>query len=378
MIDINLLPPRNTKKNGSIVKRKDNLYVITKNNKYYCSCVTYEQAYYVRQELIKCNWDKDCLNAILENYPVYYTDLLEFYRYVTVNNASYFKWCISIPSKHSDNGVTQQIRCTNIEDALYERDFLVKHDWDYELLVYTIDDTSNPYYDVELPPYPERKIRNISVQDTHEKELTQIIEWLKETPKITQRSLCERLGVSDMTIRNWLSKYHTNWREFKQLVRDGINPLDVLTMERHIYTPDLSVPKPPSNNFKGYIYNNSRSKKNPYGIMYKHKKYGCYPTRELAEKIMSELKKCNWDRKQLPRICSKYDYTPVMSKDYVYRNNNDSFSVRKNINGKLVTFGTFGDYEVACRVRDIFKEREWNVEDIEAVYEEVMLELGGK
>ena len=131
-----------------------------------------------------------------------------------------------------------------MEDALYERDFLLDNNWDYETLVYIIDDRVNPYYNVELPPYPQRKIKNVAMQDTHEKELLQLNKIIWEDSQdedscLTQKEMCELLGVSDMTLRNWFEQYGTNWTDYKEMVLNGENPLDNLKMKRHIYQPNL-------------------------------------------------------------------------------------------------------------------------------------------
>ncbi len=351
---------------GGINKNGKQVYVVTKNSKHVCSCRTYEQAYYVREEMNKCDWDKEELPRILEEYPVYYTDLLEFYRYVTIHKKSPYKWGVSIPAKKSDTGTTQQIRCTHIEDALYERDFLVENDWDYELLVYTIDDRENPYYNVELPPYPERKIKNVSVQKTHKKELELINQLLLDEPSISQSEVCKVIGVADMTLRNWLKSYGTDWVKYKKMVlEDGINPLTVLTLKRRIYKPDLSL-KP--SNFKNYIsYEKKRSKKNPYCIYHNNSRYGQYSSRKLAEKIVKDLIKCDWDKKQLPNIQRKHGHIPQPSRNYVYHNPNDTYTVRKKVGSKIITFGTYSDYDLACMIRDKLKVTGWDINQLDSI-----------
>ena len=368
MINVDELKPRNYSYygKGSIYKNGNEVYVISRGDTYYCSCRTYEQAFYVREELNKCDWDKKELPRILDEYPIYYTDLLEFYRYITINNSSNYKWCISIPSRFSDNGVTQQIRCSNIEDALFERDFLLANDWDYELLVYCINDLENPYYDIELPPYPERTIRNVSFQKTHEEEFEIINKLLDVDMDIPQYQICRVLGVSDMTVRNWLKSYGTNWEDYKKLYASGTRPLSVLKLKRHIYKPDLS--KGEHKNFKGYVhYERKRSRRNPYSIVKNRRRFGQYPTREFAEKIVKELIKCNWDKKKLKSIWAKYGYTPFKNKNYVYENRNGTFSVRKKVNDKLFTFGTYTDYDIACCVRDAFMKCNWDTSNIDSV-----------
>lgn len=226
---------------GTIAKNK-NQYDVIYNNEVYCTCVTYEQAYYVRQELEKCNWDKNRLPNILDNYPYYYTLLMEFYRHITTyKTPSVSKWAVTIPARKSDNHKIQQVRCSNLEDALFERDFLLAHDWDYELLVEQINDNENPYYDVNLPPYPQRKIKNIRSRERHTEELTKVINCILEDEHYTQKEICKRLDLNEMSLRNWLKNYDTDWLSFRKMVLSGENPFDNLVLKRHIYTPDLSV-----------------------------------------------------------------------------------------------------------------------------------------
>ena len=91
---------------GSITKHSRGSYKITYNKIYYCSCRTYEQAYYVKQELIKADWDKKQLPRILKEYPKWYTWLMGYYRYITRHHGQYY---ITIPKNHSDSGKIQQL-----------------------------------------------------------------------------------------------------------------------------------------------------------------------------------------------------------------------------------------------------------------------------
>ena len=245
---------------GTIVKKGETSFHIRHGKKgngykdYVCACPTIEMAEYVRAEMNKVDWDMDELQRILDDYPRYYTKLLFFYQYISrhrlhsqsTKGKVYRGWEITIPKEflENNNSLEKIGVYNNIEDALFERDFLIEHDWDYDLLVECIDDRLNPYYDMDLPTYPTRKIRNISRKNYHEKELTQLAELLKEYPNCTQKELADMMGTIDVNIRNWLKAWNTNYSEFKQLVLDGINPLEVLEKVEQIIQPDLSTSKP--------------------------------------------------------------------------------------------------------------------------------------
>ena len=57
-----------------------------KSKRYYCACRTYEQAYYTLKKLQECDFDRTQLPRIQEEYPKWYTWLMEFYRYIIRNN----------------------------------------------------------------------------------------------------------------------------------------------------------------------------------------------------------------------------------------------------------------------------------------------------
>lgn len=360
---------------GSIYHRSKSCYVLYYSGTYLCSCRTYEQGYYVLQELRKCQWDKTQIPRILNSYPEWYTWLLGFYRYITVDSHSKtpegnHRYLISIPRRALPKGQNIELvrGYTNLEDALYERDFLEKHNWDYDLLVETINDKNNPYYNMELPPYPERKIRNIIKRKSHTKELKQIQKLILESPEISQREVARKLETSDMNIRNWLRNYDTDWFSFRHLVLTGEDPLEKLTLKPIIYQPDLSPSKP--SNFKGYVHKHSKSKKYPWNIEYKHKGYGVYPTRELALKIVKDLIACNWDKSQLQSIQLKHGYVaPRTRRNLIYRKGN-TYTVRKTTpDGGLGYYGCYPCKRIAEIVRDLLKHLNWNKDHLAEVKE---------
>lgn len=372
---LNPLKEHKPQPKGHIHHRSKSSYALYYSKKYLCSCRTYEQAYYVLQELKKYNFDKKHIPEILDSYPEWYSWLVQFYRYITLdikykertNKNRYF---ISIPRRYlKTNQNIELIRgYTRLEDALFERDFLEEHNWDYNLLVEAINDNENPYYNMEIPPYPERRIRNVGKRKTHAKELKQIQELILTEPDISQRSVSKKLGFNDMSIRNWLHNYDTNWLDFKKIVLNGEDPLEKLTLKPLIYTPDLSPSTP--GNFKNYIHKNHSSKKYPYNIEYKHRGYGVYPTRELALKVVKDLIACNWDYNQLKNIQQKHGYIATQGKRNLIYKVGNTYQVRKTLpGGKLGYFGCYPCKRIAEIVRGLLKEADWNKEELPQIKE---------
>lgn len=371
---IRTLPESNYGK-GRITKKGDCSYHIyyggkSRESNYYCACRTYEQAWYVRRELQKCNWNRDKLQEILDNYPIFYTELMELYRYVNLDHeqkrrTGQIRYWINIPRAHLEEGKQLETITgySHVEDALHERDFLVAHDWDYDLLVEAIDDTNNPYYDMELPPYPERKILNLSDRDYHEKELTEIYKLIYEEDITNQAEVCELVGITEITLRNWLKKFwNSSWNEFKQIASTGDNPINVLEKVKKIYTPDLSKPMPP--NFKGWVHK-CKSKRSPFMVRKGNIEYGCYPTEKMARQVVKKLVQCNWDKTKLPAIKKSVGYEPVRNRGNVYpANKGKSWTVRhkEKHTRKMTNYGCYKDKRIAELVRDFLKIHDWDNE----------------
>ena len=351
---------------GKIVKKSVSCYSIYFGAKHFCTCRTYEQAYYVRRELVKCGWDENELTRIFDEYPRFYTWLLQFYIYICKDSHNKDYWLLTIPKDKSDDGKLQHITYSRLEDALFERDFLLEHGWDYDLLVECIDDNLNPYYNMELPPYPERKIKNISPRKSRDKEFTRMFEIIQENPSITVRELAERVGVVDATLRNWFKLYNTTSKEFYKLCHEGVNPSTVLVQEELIYTPDLSKSK--CGNYKGYVHYNPK-RKSPFIVNYRDEYFGCYPTRELADKIVKELIKVDWDKSQLKRIRDKFNCRSRLTNEFMYisptHKGTGSWRIRKKINGKNISFGVYDSKEWAMVARDILINRDFECTDLE-------------
>lgn len=360
---------------GIIYKTSKSCYQIYFKGKYICSCRTHEQAYYVRQELDKNNWDTTELQSILNEYPKYYTQLLYFYQYIHYSKKS-DNWRLLLPKTKTQSPSQEYITYDKLEDALYERDFLMEHDWDYEVLVECIDDNKNPYYNMELPPFPERRIKNVQKPKTHATELLLLQEIILEEPDILISQTAQKIGYSIQTIRNWLKKYNIDFLDYKTLVLSGENPLEKLQLKEKIYTPDLSPSKP---NFKNHVQHHKRSKHNPYVIVNSnHESFGWYPNRKIAEKIAKDLKRCGWDRTQLPKIRAKHNFTPPQKRrNFVYPTSSNKFVVRKDINDKKVSFGTYQTKEIAEHVRDKLLECNWDKEELTRIQTEVAKEFGG-
>lgn len=366
----------NTYGEGAIQKVGNASYKVIhggKNGEYsrhVCSCRTYEQAYYVKQEMNKCNWDRKQLKRILHNYPLWYSKLMELYRYIHLDHnhkrkTGEEKYKINLPRQYLEEGqnLVTIPGYSHVEDALYERDFLVEHDWDYDLLVECIDDNDNPYYSMDLPPYPERKILNLQERNYHEKELTMLHELINMDPDLTQEELCEIIGVSEVTLRNWFKFWNTNMTEFRHISLSGENPINVLEKVPQIYTPDLSRPKPP--NFKGYIHHTKRDKRSPYKVIKDNIRYGSYYTEKQAKKAVKLLQQCDWDKSKLSEIQKKVGWEPLPERGNIYPyTTGKGWTIRhKDKNRKMISYGSYKDHDLAVIVRDMLILNNWNKDE---------------
>lgn len=213
---------------------------------------------------------------------------------------------------------------------------------------------------MELPPYPERKIRNIQTPNRLDKKILQLQKIIIENPDISNKEIAQIMEVSSVTIRNWLKKYNTDWLDFKTICLRNNNPLTELTPEPKIYQPDLTLPHP--KDFQNHIYidNNRRSK---YRIKRQGIPYGSYPTREIAEKVVKYLYKYDWDKKQLPEIYKLIGFKTV-KRNNIYKQRN-KYIIRKKINGKTISFGLYKTHELACIARSIIEYYDWKITSTE-------------
>ena len=356
---------------GSI-KKEDSCYKIYKtDDEYITEYSTYEEAYYVRQELQKNDWDTSKIKEIEKGFPEYYTELLYYWQYIHYSEEEE-AWFILVPKAKSPARKLEHLRYSNVEDALFERDFLVEHGWDYEVLVECIDDTRNPYYIKSLPPYPKYKIRNIQQRKSHKNRILLMQELILEDNDIRISEVAEIFDRTPQTIRQWLRNYNTNYTEFKSVVLEGKNPLEEFTFNKKIYKPTV-----PSGESANYVYFNKRGSQNPYGIIKNHTWYGYYPTRELADKIVADLQECNWDKKMLPSIQAKYGFQQSRKNNGTIRKVGNKFSVRKHLNKKETSYGTYKTKEIAERIREELIKKEWDKEELLGIQSLVAKEFGG-
>ena len=351
-------------------------------NSYICACRTYEQAYYVKQEMNKVNWDKKELPRILDEYPIWYTWLMKFWQYVTPRAEG--GWSVAITPRCNPNKFLERLYFSKAEDALWERDLLIKYDFDENELTEAADDNLNPYFDMEIPPYPQRKIRRIVDREPRPELLTMMKELILEGH--TQEEICDIVGHNSVTVRNILKRdYNSSWSEFLKICRNGEDPNDVLEFQPLIYKPNLDY-IPPNNNY--VQLNKGEKRKSHYTVVYKNEYFGAYPTRKLANKISNELQKCGWDKSQLKRIQAKYGHESIVnSKRWIYETKYTSkktgktrilsYHIRKkDKDRKIHNYGSYKDYEVAKRVRDLLIENDWSKRELGNIIQQVKDEFG--
>lgn len=340
---------------------------------YICACRTYEQAYYVKQEMNKVDWDKSKLGRILDNYPVWYTWLLNLYKYIQpIESKDGTRYKIRITPKHSESGKLEYIHSfSRIEDALYERDLLIKYDYDEELVTELWDPDDNPYYGMEIPPFPERQIRRIKEREDRSDLFNDLYDVLQDYPDISQEELCEICGTGVVSLRTILrNEFDISLPDFINLCLSGEHPNDVLEQKPLIYTPNLE------RDYGGKHIAYYPDRASPYAVTKwfdgKNHYFGEYPTEELAKKIIKDLKKCGWDKSQLKKIQAKHGHVPMMgSKRWVYANKRTSkrtgkvkvysYSVRhKDKDKRMIGYGTYKDKRVAELVRDLLIIHDWD------------------
>ena len=368
------LPEEPPKKRGCIYSQGKQSHMVSFGDTYYGSYRTYEMAWYVREELNKCDFDKDKLEEIVDNYPVWYTKLMELYKYVSPRYNGYM---VTIPPAKSCTGKLENIYFRRLEDALWERDLLLKYDFDEELLIECADDSLNPYYDMELPPYPQRKVRNLGERKDRTELLNNLFHLIQEDPNLSFEEYAKLCNTTSPGIRLVLkNEYETNWPEFKTLCESGENPNEVLEQKPKIYKPDLTRHYD-NTNYVSY----HKNEKTPYLIYHRDKEtgvsvyFGAYPTRELANKISNDLQACNWDKSKLKEIQAKHGWESVVgSKRWVYPRKYTSrktgetrivdYQVRKK---EIGHFGCYKDKRVAEAIRDLLVLCDWDKEKLDDI-----------
>ena len=367
------LPEKTEYSQGSIIRRSDQNYQIRHGaggNRYVCTCRTYEQAYYVKQELNKCDWDLDKLDEIYDNYPEWYTWLMNLYKYILPGDKY---WYLVITENNSKSGKTEKIAFSKLEEALWERDLYVKYGFDDELVAYLADDTENPYYDMTLPPYPQRKIRRIKERTPRTDLFNRLFEIIQEFPDIGKQELCDLAGLTLPGLKIILkNEYDVNIDDFLYICLSGENPNEVLEQKPLVYNPDLSV-----HTHADYIHEHDGKFDIIKWLDGREVYFGRYYDKKTAKKVVKDLKKCNWDKSQLKRIQEKHEHAPrvgdkrgVYLSKYTVKKTGEvkvKWSVRKKINRKMHYFGTYKDKRVAELVRDLLEHHHWDKSLLERI-----------
>jgi hypothetical protein len=360
---------------GHIERKGPQSYHVWYGSTYYYACPTYEMAYYMKQELNKVGWDKGKVPEIVDNYPVWYTWLNNFWKFVTPAQGGN-GWRVNLTPRNTGYEKPEHVFYNSVENALWERDLLVKYGFDEDLVTELADDTLNPYFDMELPPYPQRKVRRIKEREPRTELFNTLFTLIQEEPELSQEEYCEIAGTTAVNFRNILQReFNTNWAEFKTLCESGEDPNEVLVQEPLIYNPDLTLHRTGTfiakyDRLKSkYVVSRWENNRNHY--------YGAYPTKELAEKIIKDLEKCGWDKSKLKEIQARNGHVSMVgSKRWVYANKYptkkgkkiSSYSVRhKNKDKRMVNFGSYKDKRVAELVRDQLILCDWDKSQLDDI-----------
>ena len=368
-----VMPPKVEEVKGHITVKSRQSNQVKFNSVYYGAYPTYEMAYYVREKLNECGFDKSQLERIVDEYPVWYTWLMNFWKFIIPDGDA---WLVSLTPRNTGYDNLERIRFRNVEDALWERDLLVKYGFDEELVCECADDTLNPYYDMTIPPYPQRKIRNLADRKDRTELFNTLFTLIQDEPNLSQEEYAKLAETTSMNIRNILrNEYDTDWAEFKTLCESGEHPNDVLVQKPKIYNPDLTIHYENTN----YVSYHKREK-SPYLIYHRNKVtqqseyFGAYPTRELANKISDDLQKVDWDKSKLKEIQAKHGWQSIVnSKRWVYpkyytsRKTGETYVTDYMVRKKNIGyFGTYKDKRVADIVRDLMVSCDWNKDKLEA------------
>ena len=370
------LPVEKPKDKGYITRHSAQSNQVRLGHTYYGAYPTYEMAWYVLQKLRECDWDKEQLEKIVEEYPVWYTWLMNFWKFIIRDGDA---WLVSLTPTNTGYEKLERIRFRKVEDALWERDLLIKYDFNEELLVECADDEKNPYYDMSLPPYPERKVRNLSERKDRTDLFNALFTLIQEEPELSQEEYCKLVSTTSASLRNVLrNEFDSDWAEFKTICESGENPNDVLVQKPKIYMPDLEI-KYENTNYVSY----HKREKSPYLIYHRNKVtqqseyFGAYPTRELADKISNDLQKVGWDKSKLKAIQAKYGWKSVVnskrwvySKEYTSKKTGETYVSHYYVRKKNIGyFGTYKDKRVAELVRDLLILVDWNKDFLQTIRE---------
>jgi len=129
-----------------------------------------------------------------------------------------------------------------------------------------------------------------------------IIENSKEIPITEYEEFINLYNNPNISVKEIYKKLGWTTKKYCRLRKKALK-------EKRIHERQPRNRKPrekPKRKITNYTYNHhSRKFLVRKGKNYKMIHYGCYDTREQAEKIVEELRKCNWDKKQLKKIEKK-------------------------------------------------------------------------
>lgn len=334
--------------------------------KYFGTYATLEYARYIRDELIKNDWNEEKLSEIKDNYKYYYTNSLNLFKYIRpMNNGKwlflYQEYAMGDDGKPFVTTLESFGGWTNIEDAMWERDLYFEHKGDEVSMCE--DNRENPYYKMDLPAYPSRLKRNRKQKD--HKPILENLKKLIQDGMTLQWECAKELNMKNIT--NILHKYNTNWDEFKVLALAD-EDLSVLEARENIIIPDVSV---------HYKNNNYVSRDNDkYRVQRRGVYYGRYDDLKTATKVSKALEKVNWDKSKLNSIRKKYNCeSKVNSKRWVYKHGNKYYIRKTNENKKIINYGSYKDKRLAEKVRDKLVIHKWNKDLLPKIQVEALTEL---
>jgi hypothetical protein len=358
---------------GYVKKKGHNSYQVWCNKNYYGSYTTSEYAEYIRLKLYENNWDTNKLEEIKKGYPEYYTYILHFWKYIYYNE-NVDTW--SCRKYFLETKEFLIFTFNNPYDALHERDLYEEHGWDIDSVVELAVLCDNPYKDIELPPYPTRRVK--IKYDLNEEYYTNFIEdmafFIREFNINSITAMRETLDTSNHIIYDALSKFNISWEDFRELVHSGEDILSVLTYE-NIVVPDLEPVKSKSN----YIYYDKSQKYSPWLINHKGVYFGRYSDKNSAVKIVNRLEKCGWDKKQLNNIRESIGYVSPARKGetskLIYKDKRNPkkphYYIKRYINGESIWYGSYKDKETAEKVVRQLKKYNWDKEKLPEIKEKI-------
>ena len=364
--------PKTNYGKGYVKKKSYKNFQVWYNKKYYGSYPTYEYAEYIRQKLYENKWDTQKLDEIKKEYPIYYTYIQKFWRYITYDEKTDTWRC----DKHISNNNHIIFTFNNPYDVLYERDLYEKYDWNIDLLV-ELDNTEtyeNPYKKMDyLPPYPTQKVQyKYTYTKQHYMEfMEEMIFFIKEFEVNTLRGMAETLDTNARYILDVLKKFSISWNGFKELCEYEDDPLTLLTYTENIIKPNLNI----SNSKTDYIYYDKRRKYSPYFIQKNKTRYGTYSDKKTAKKVVNRLKKCNWDKKQLPDILKEINYqTPIKKGETckkIYLDKRNPKNIRYYIKYLSTYYGVYDTIQIAEKIVEELEKVDWDKKQLPQIKEKI-------